>query len=95
MMWTHKRAKLGAVMIWRHKQVALILIGGITGRWLCGRCKALEIKFIGITLAMNLGHNVLVIVVSVNKRLGELALRIRGCLCGKVKQKLLCRTENK
>lgn len=67
-MRTHERTELGAVMIWRHKEIALILVGGITGRRLCGSCKALEIKLVRIALAMHLGHDVLVVVVSANTR---------------------------
>lgn len=68
MMRTHKRAELGAVMIWRHEEIALILVGGITGRRLCGSCKTLEIKLVRIALAMHLGHDVLVVVVSANTK---------------------------
>jgi len=60
---THERAELGAVVIWCHEQVALVLVGGITGRRLSGGCQALEIELVRIPLAVHLGHYVFVVVI--------------------------------
>lgn len=74
MMRTHKRAELGAVMIWSHEQIALILIGGITGRRLCGSRQALEVELVRVALAMHLGHDILVIVVSAREQCNKKAI---------------------
>jgi len=63
MMRTHERAELGAVVIWCHEQVALVLVGGIAGRRLSSSCQALEIEFVRIPLAVHLGHYIFVVVV--------------------------------
>ena len=68
MMWTHKGAKLGAMMIGRHKEITLIFVCWITCGGLCGNGQSLEIEFISVTLAMHLRHDVLVIVISRKRR---------------------------
>lgn len=63
MVRTHEGRQLGSMMIWCHEQVTLVLVRRITGCGLCGGCQTLEIKLVGVTLAVHLGHDVLVIVV--------------------------------
>lgn len=55
------------MMIWCHKQVALVLVGGIASGGLCGGGQTLKVKLVRITFAMHFGHNVLVVVISVDE----------------------------
>lgn len=64
-MRSHETSKLGAMMIRTHEQLTLIFItAGITCSWLCCSCQTLEVKLVGISLAMYLCHYILVVVVS-------------------------------
>lgn len=65
----HERAQLGPVMVRRHEQVALVLVGRI--RLGLGRgCQTLEVELVGVTLAVHLRHNVLIVVISVAAGVG-------------------------
>lgn len=69
MVGAHERAQLGPVMVRRHEQVALVLVGRI--RLGLGRgCQTLEVELVGVTLAVHLRHNVLIVVISVAARWG-------------------------
>lgn len=60
---------LGGMVVTRHEEVRLIFVGGrICGRGL-RRCRqALEVELIRVPLPVDLGHNVLVVVVPAGER---------------------------
>ena len=62
-MWAHE-VQLGRMVVAGHEQVGLVLVGG---RIRCGglrrRCKSLEVELVGVSLPVQFGHNILVIVV--------------------------------
>lgn len=62
-MRTHERGELGAMVVRRHEQIALVLVRRIAGRLGGGR-QALEVELVRVALAVHLGHDILVVVVS-------------------------------
>lgn len=68
-MGTHEGAELSAVMIGSHEQVALVFVRVLAG-WLGRSCQSLEIEFVCVPLAVHLGHNVLIVVISAEERDG-------------------------
>lgn len=66
MMRTHERGQFCSVMVGRHKQIALVLVGWIAGRLSSGR-QTLEVELVGVPLAVHLGHNVLVVIVPIRE----------------------------
>lgn len=64
-VWGHKRREFCGVMVRAHEQITLVLISRITGCWLRRRSKPLEIEFVRVPLAVYFGHNVFVVVISV------------------------------
>ena len=63
MVRAHERAQLSAVMVGSHEQVALVLVRVLAGR-LGGSCQTLEVEFVRVPLAVHLGHDIFIVVVS-------------------------------
>ena len=53
-------------MVGRHEQIRLVLVGRVGGRRLRRCRKPLEIKLVGVALAVHFAHNVLVVVITVD-----------------------------
>lgn len=62
-MGTHE-VELGGVVVAGHEEVALVLVGRRIRRGgLCRRRQALEVELVRVPLAMDLRHDVLVVVI--------------------------------
>lgn len=96
-MGTHEGTELGAVVVRAHEQLALVLVtAGIAGRRLRRRCQALEVELVGVPLAVNFRHYVLVVVVpgteqakwKLSKDVCSLYICVHECMTALVKRAL-------
>lgn len=55
-------------VIRRHEKIRLVLVGGIRGRRLSGRRQSLKVELVRVPLAVHFAHDVLVVIVTVERK---------------------------
>ena len=75
--------EFGGRVVRRHEQVTLVLIRcWVCAGGLCGGGETLEIKLVGVSLAVNLGHDVLVVVIPGRRKEKEvMSVCVSVCVC--------------